>query len=376
MGISSQDRLETSREVVAGELRMKRYRLHLLGLPNAPVNLDYSLDGFAAAGFRFATMMKSLGHTVYLYGAENSNAPCDEFIPIISERERIALCKGFEFQQAYMESHFPLWQRSNAAATAEISYRKQPGDLLLTIGGASQAPVFQYHNDLLPVEYSIGYSGCFCNHRVFESYAWMHTCYANQGIFDGRFFDTVIPLFFDHTQFTDDYANNKDDYFLYVGRLTPRKGIGIACQAATAAGVKLKVIGHGDPKLITGGHEYVGAVDWKTRNEMMAKARGLLAPTQYVEPFGATVVEAQMCGTPVITTDFGAFTETVEHGKTGFRCSYLGEFVRAIKTVETLDPYYIRARALKTYSMDVLKYDYQRYFDRLNLLWKDGWQTI
>ena len=60
-------------------------RLHLLGLPNAPVSMKYNLDGFAVAAHRFSRMMRDLGHTVYLYGAEGSDAPCTEFIPIISE---------------------------------------------------------------------------------------------------------------------------------------------------------------------------------------------------------------------------------------------------------------------------------------------------
>jgi glycosyltransferase involved in cell wall biosynthesis len=352
-----------------------KLRLHLLGLPNAPVNLDYSLDGFAAATYRFAQMMFHMGHHVILYGAEKSNAPCNEFVQIISERDRTALCKGFEYQHAIMDERYPLWQLSNAIASAEVSSRKQPRDLLLTIGGSSQRPVFQFNPELLDVEWSIGYEGNFCNHRVFESYAHMHKIYGQQNVVDGRFYDTVIPLPFDPDHFK--FRPNPEDYFLFVGRLIERKGLCIACQAATAAGVKLKIIGHGgDRRLITGGHEYLGAVDWKTRNEVMSKARAVFTPTIYLEPFNCVAVEAQMCGTPVISTDWGGFTETVEQGVSGFRCSYLKEFVEATKKVETLSRERIAIRAARKYSMWNLCHDYQRYFERLMTRWGAGWNTL
>lgn len=349
-------------------------------MPNAPVNLDYSLDGFAVATHRFAQMMMSLGHTVYLYGAEGSNAPCTEFIQIISERERRALLEkahsnNCEYQHVSMEENRPLWQRSNATAAAEVALRKQPRDFLLTIGGASQKLVFDFNADLMPCEYSIGYGGNFLPNRVFESHAWKHYCYGIQQISEVRFFDTVIPLFFDPDEFR--FEDKPDDYFLYVGRFIERKGVGIACQAATAAGVKLKFIGHGgDRRLITGGHEIVGAVDWKTRNELMAKARAIIAPTTYLEPFNAAVVEAALCGTPAITTDLGGFTETVEQNVTGYRCSYLGEFVNAIRNIDNLSRTSTRTRALSKYSMWNLCYEYQHYFQRLSLLWEAGWNTV
>jgi glycosyltransferase involved in cell wall biosynthesis len=366
---------------------MTHLRLHLLGLPNAPVNLDYSLDGFAAAGFRFAQMMKSLGHYVILYGAEHSNAPCDEFIQIISERERTTLLTkasvgNCEYQHVTMDESRPLWQISNPRAAAEVALRKQPRDLLLTIGGCSQRLVFQFNPELMGVEYSIGYDGPFCSNRVFESYSHMHRIYGRDQLVDGRFFDTVIPMFFDPEQFSTN--QNTEDYFLYAGRLTEKKGVHVAVQACSAAGVKLKVIGHGEGReaaaildmVKKGGHDYLGAIGWKERNDVMARARAVFTPTIYIEPFGCVTVEAQMCGTPVISTDWGGFTETVEQGKTGFRCSYLGEFVRAIRDIGALDRNYIAKRAVEKYSMHVLKHDYQRYFERLLTRWGKGWDTV
>ena len=84
-------------------------------------------------------------------------------------------------------------------------------------------------------------------------------------------------------------------------------------------------------------------------------------------------MEAQACGTPVITTDWGAFTETVIDGVTGFRCRTFGEFKRAAEKVETLDPHVIRDHAVNSYSLDVIGKKYEDYFVRLLHLWDDGW---
>ncbi len=132
----------------------------------------------------------------------------------------------------------------------------------------------------------------------------------------------------------------------------------------------------GSEALVTNGAKYLGALSMEERNDWMSRASAIIAPTLYIEPFGSVVVEAALCGTPAITTDYGGFVETVEHGKTGFRCSYLGEFVHAIKDVCNLDTKRIRKRAVEKYSIHNIKNDYQKYFDRLNLLWNDGWDTI
>jgi glycosyltransferase involved in cell wall biosynthesis len=107
----------------------------------------------------------------------------------------------------------------------------------------------------------------------------------------------------------------------------------------------------------------------------MGNAIATFVPTLYLEPFGNVNIESQACGTPVITTDWGAFTETVVEGVTGFRCRSVEEFILATQNVKNLDRKAIRDRAVSLYSVDVIAKQYEKYFNRLMTLWGDGWYT-
>lgn len=348
----------------------------MLALPNIQTTQAYDLDGFNTVTIRFAKLLKGLGHYTMLYASEENEAPCDELVTCITKAEQVQWGGAFPYQHAKIAPDNPLWRLASPRMIAAIQQRKQPQDIICTIGGGSQADVTQAHPELLAVEYCIGYEGCYAPYRVFQSQAWRHMCYGAQGMkLGGRFFDEVIPAFYETEKFPQ---ADPEDYLLYVGRIIPYKGIQIACQAAQMAGVPLKLIGHGDPaqipNLVTYG-EYLGALGEAQRNAVMAKAKALICPTIYVEPMGMIAIEAQLAGTPVISTDYGGFTESVEQGYTGFRCNLLGEFVSAIQKVGELDRVKIRERAQALYSMEAGARLYANYFRRLETLWQDGWNT-
>jgi len=364
-------------------------RFHLLALPNVQTTMAYSLCGFCVATIRFARLLKELGHEVILYASEENEAPCDELVTVITKEEISSLLgathnragepEATPYQLAHIEHWSPIWQLANARMIREIGNRKQHGDFICSIGGSSQQPVAQAHPDIQFVEYSIGYLGSFAKYRVFESRAWQHVVCGHQDIQCVRFFDTVIPCSYDETDFP--LRAKKEPFALYCGRIVERKGIQIACQAAQAAGIPLKLIGsHGDASLDTlaqYGAEYLGALPYAEKNDWLSRAQVVLTPTTYIEPFNQVAVEAQLCGTPVVSTDVGGFTETIKHGVTGYRCNYMGEFVRAIHDAASLDPAVIRARAVRKYSIGQVKHQYQAYFERLTLLQSEsGWYSL
>jgi glycosyltransferase involved in cell wall biosynthesis len=339
-------------------------------------------------------MMASLDHEVYHYGVENSrvNDCVVEDISIISKTEQEDFFGKYNPDALYevdWSGKAPYWQLMNERAAAAIIKRKQPGDFVCIIMGTLNQPLANaIGSDVIVVEYGIGYNGTFAKYRVFESYAHMHKVWGAEGGFDpdGRFYDVVIPNYLNPADYP--LQVEKGDYYLYLGRLIRRKGIHIAIETCKRLGAKLKIAGQGcqrvegnrilctDGEIYEGNNlEYVGFATGKKRAELYQNAIATFVPTTYIEPFGAVAIESQMAGTPAITTDWGAFPETVEHGKTGFRCRTLDHFIFAAKEAPKLDPTYIHQRAVTNYSMDRIRWRYHEYFQMLTDLWKDGWYT-
>ena len=347
---------------------------HVAALPHTHSTTEYISCAYTAKVINFCRMMKDRGHTVYLYGGEQNEAPCDKHIVCVSEVDRAAHVGDKHFTSASFDYNLPFWRNFNDKVISGIKEnRRDKTDFVCIIAGYAQKQIADSLPDMMTVEFGVGYGGSFSPYRVFESYAWMHTCYgASRGGdphgIDGNWWDVVIPGYLDPNQFP--FSAEKDDYYLFIGRLIDRKGYRIAADVCFDLGKKLVVAGQGEPPL---GCEYVGVVGPEERGKLMSRAKAVFVPTIYIEPFGNVNTEAQACGTPVITTDWGAFTETVIDGVTGFRCRTFGEFKRAAGEVVNLDPYAIRNRAVREYSLDVIGKKYEDYFARLLHLWDKGW---
>lgn len=348
-------------------------RFHVLNLPHTNTTDAYSACAFTEKARKFCIMMKNRGHTVFLYAGDENQAPCDEHVSCISEAERAAHVGDKHYIFASFDYNLPVWRGFNARAANAIRQRAEPHDFIISFGGLAHKQVADALPHMRFVEAGIGYGGTFSPFRVWESEAWKHTCYGaasggNPNSVDGRFFDAVIPGYFEVERFP--FRALKDDYCFFIGRLTERKGWRIAVEVCADLGVKLVLAGQMDPGVaIPAGCEYVGVIGPEERGRLMAGAKAVFVPTIYVEPFGNVAVEAQGCGTPVITTDWGAFTETVIDGVTGFRCHTFGEFKRAAEKAHTLNSYAIRQHAIRNYSLEIIGEKYERYFERLSLLW-------
>lgn len=334
-------------------------RFHLPALPGQPITKENSTCAFTQKVRKFANMMVPRGHEVFIYGDPENDSLATEHVPCYPACDPPAFTPE-------------AWEEFNLMALPEIVERAEPDDFLGLMGGRAQ----QLLDEVVPqitCEYGIGYGGSFAKFRVFESYAWMHTTYGEQrgtNTADGSFYDAVIPAYFEVEDFPPPTDSVKP-YLLYIGRLEERKGIQVACETAERLGETLYLAGEGPYQPSYG--EALGKVGPEERGPLMANAKAVLVPTIYVEPFGFVAVEAQLCGTPAITTDWGAFTETVEQGVAGFRCRTLGEFMDAVGKADDLDRDAIRERAIANYSLEAIAPQYERYFERLTTLRNEGW---
>jgi glycosyltransferase involved in cell wall biosynthesis len=145
------------------------------------------------------------------------------------------------------------------------------------------------------------------------------------------------------------FCPDKDDYVLWIGRMSPDKGPHRAIAAARAAGVRLVLAGPVQPGQeqffaeevephLNGDAEYVGEADAQAKRELYQRARGLLMPIRWPEPFGLVMVEALACGTPVIAFPEGSAPEVVEDGRCGFVVDDEDAMAAAVERLGEIDP--------------------------------------
>jgi glycosyltransferase involved in cell wall biosynthesis len=172
------------------------------------------------------------------------------------------------------------------------------------------------------------------------------------------------------------YREEKDDVLIYIGRSNPDKGPKEAINIARRAGLPLQMIlkaseppereyfEHEIEPLLASDIELHENVSHEDKVAMLGRACAMIFPIRWPEPFGLVMVEAMACGTPVVTTNWGAAPELVDDGITGFRRDGDDDLVEAIGMVGTLSPAACRSRVEEFFSAEAMVRGYEAVYER------------
>ncbi|MGC9312341.1 MAG: glycosyltransferase family 4 protein [Sediminispirochaetaceae bacterium] len=172
-----------------------------------------------------------------------------------------------------------------------------------------------------------------------------------------------------------DFELEPEDYLLFLGRIHPDKGTKEAIEIARACDKKLLIAGiiqdeeyyqrHVFPQLEKGRVEYRGSVGPAERSSLLGRARAMLHPIHFNEPFGLSVVEAMACGTPVIAFNRGSMPELIVHGMNGFLVDSLDAAIEAVSAIGKIDRNHCRQHVEKYFTADRMVEEYVEVYNRI-----------
>ena len=360
-------------------------KFHILGLPHTITAKWWGTCAFTQKVEKLCRILHDSGHTVIHYGVEGSDVKCTEHVNVM-DRTTFVKTESFNNWKSthsydVNDEYHQQWYKN---CTEEVKSRIKSNEFLLLPWGGGHRPVVDGLGDIVDeiflVESGIGYDASwqFAPYRVYESHTFMGLSYGKKDGWEtensniGRPYDAVIPNHWDPEDF--EFSPQKEDYILFFGRILKTKGTWMIADMIKAnPNLKFKIAGQykafsdNVPDILreSPNVELLGYVENDERAQLMSKAKAVICASSYYEPFGGVAVEAQMCGTPVIASDWGAYSETILHGITGFRCRTVNQYLEAADKVSELNPYIIRQWATDNYSLDRASEMYNDYFDML-----------
>ena len=159
-----------------------------------------------------------------------------------------------------------------------------------------------------------------------------------------------------------------EEYLFWIGTIGHHKNTGAAVQAAKLSDHRLVMAGkvrdqdyyeaEVKPHIDDDRIKYLGQIPFEDKIPYFSKAKALLFPTIWDEPFGLVAIEALACGTPVIAYPNGALPEIIEDGRNGFLVDSPEAMAEAIKKIDTIDRAYCRQVATEKFSLSAMTDSY------------------
>jgi glycosyltransferase involved in cell wall biosynthesis len=183
----------------------------------------------------------------------------------------------------------------------------------------------------------------------------------------------VVPNGIDLSKYP--LVEHKEDRLAFMGRCNPDKGPALAVDVARRAGLPLTMVTkRAEPAeqrywddvvapRLTGTEEIHEAMDHDAKVDLFGRARGLLMPVQWEEPFGLVMAEAMACGTPVVAQPCGAAREVVVDGETGFLRDGVEAMTEAVGQLGALSPRACRDHVAGRFSAEAMVTGYEAVFE-------------
>jgi len=172
-----------------------------------------------------------------------------------------------------------------------------------------------------------------------------------------------------------DYNEHGGDYLLFFGRIHHDKGTHEAIQIAKKTGMKLIISGiiqdrkyfneFVEPYLNEKNIVFTGPSGPDKRNDLLGNAYALLHPINFDEPFGLSVAESMMCGTPVIAFNRGSMPELIRNGETGYLVRNVNEAADALKNIKKIDRLTCRKWCESKFSLEKMVSDYIDVYEQV-----------
>ncbi|WPU95880.1 glycosyltransferase family 4 protein [Mucilaginibacter sabulilitoris] len=173
-----------------------------------------------------------------------------------------------------------------------------------------------------------------------------------------------------------EFYENSDDYLLYFGRIHPNKGTAEAIQIARKSKRRLLIAGIVQDEgyyrekvepYLSADIEYVGHAGPDRRKQLLGNAAALLHPICFDEPFGMSVAEAMLCGTPVIAFNRGSMPELIKDKETGYLVNTIDEAVEAVSQLNHINRIACYHWADSRFSSDKMVADYLNLYKKILL---------
>ena len=173
-----------------------------------------------------------------------------------------------------------------------------------------------------------------------------------------------------------DYCDTPDPQLVWLGRISPEKGLEDAVAAAQQTQTPLKILGKLENRdywetiqrtYPNAPIDYLGFVNTQQLQTVVRRCRGLLMTPRWVEAFGNVAIEALACGVPVVAYRRGGPTEIIDHGKTGWLVEpdQVAGLVDGIRKLDRINRSHCRQQVELKYSLPALGERFEQWFEAI-----------